>query len=181
LFHVLTGGAWALGGARAVLALVPLLGIAIVLCLHAQLGRVLRPLPATLLAIAGPLLTVGFLFRITLLRPHLLAILLFCLLLLALLRERPRLAALACLLFALAYHAFIVVAVVIAAAWLLRRQPGMPRLAWAWCLGGLCAGVLLNPYFPSNLQIGVLALRIALDLDAVPSFEQGLEVLPLKP
>ena len=78
-------------------------------------------------------------FRLSLLRPHLLAILGFCLpAARRCIRARPRLAALAAALL----RAFLprhrtwsrIVAV---AAWLLRRQPGMHRHTWAWCLAGL--------------------------------------------
>lgn len=181
LFHALTGSAWAAGGSAAVLWLVPLLGIAIALCLYAGLGRALRPAQAALVAIAFPLATVGFLFRLSLLRPHLLAILVFCCLLLAIIRERPRLAGLAAALFALSYHAFYMVGIVAIAAWLLRRQPGIPRHAWAWCLGGLAVGLIVNPYFPSNVGMGFLTLRLALGLEAVPYIESGPEIGPLAP
>jgi hypothetical protein len=145
------------------------------------LGRALPPARAALLAIVVPLLTCGFMYRLALLRPHLLAILLFCLLLLAILRDRPRLAAVAALLFALSYHAFYVVGLVAALAWLLRREPGMARHAWAWCLGGLVVGLVLNPYFPSNLAIGWLTLRLGLGLEGMTQFEQAGELSPLSP
>jgi hypothetical protein len=105
LFHVLTGAAWSGGGSAAVLALVPLIGIALVLAVHSELDRILKPLPAALISIVGSVATCGLLFRLVLLRPHLLAMLAFCLLVLAVLRERPRLAGLAAAAFALGYHA----------------------------------------------------------------------------
>jgi hypothetical protein len=176
LFHVLTGGAWAAGGDGAVLACVPLLGLAVALLLYFEASRVLRPAPAAALVGAGLLGTSAFLFRMSLLRPHLLAVLCFCLLLLAIVRQRPRLAALAAAAFVLSYHAFYVVGVVVVATWLLRRAEGMPRLTWAWVLGGLCLGLLVNPYFPSNLLMGVFTLKLALGLATLPAMEETLEV-----
>ena len=181
LFHALTGGAWAVGGDAAVLWLVPPIGILIALLLYFELGRVLRPAPAALLATAGLLGTAAFLFRMSLLRPHVLAVLLFCLLLLAILRARPRLAAIAALAFALAYHAFYVVGVVVVALWLLRRQEGLGRHAWAWVLGGLCAGLLVNPYFPSNVGVGVFTLKLALGLATLPPLQETPEVFAPEP
>jgi hypothetical protein len=178
LFHVLTGAAHRLGGSMAVLWLVPVLGSAIVLFLYVELSRRLRPLHAAVLAVGIPLGTAAFLFRLTLLRPHLLAILIFCLLLGALLRGRPRLAGLAAVAFALAYHGFYIVGLVAAVAWLLRNRPGLRGLhAWAWCLGGLAVGIVVNPYFPSNIGMGLLTLRLALGLDAQPGVAQGLEMV----
>lgn len=180
LFHALTGSADSLGGSGLVLWLVPALGIAIALCLYLGLIRRIRPLPAAALVASVLVLTPSFLFRLTLLRPHLLAVLCFCLLLLALLRGRSRLSALACAAFALSYHAFFVVILVVGICWLLRKQPGFAGTrAWAWCLGGLVVGIVLNPYFPSNVQVGLLTLRLALHLDVLSATGQGLELAPL--
>lgn len=181
LFHVLTGAASSAGGDAAVLWLVPVFGISIALLLYGELSRQLRPAQATLVAIAVPLITVGFMFRLTLLRPHLLAMLVFCCLLIAIIRERPKLAALAAAAFALSYHAIYMVGIVAVAAWLLRRQPGIHRHAWAWCLAGLVVGLIVNPYFPSNLGMASLTLRLALGIDAPPDVQSGPEILPLPP
>jgi len=176
LFHALTALAWKIGEAPAVLWLVPLLGAAIVLCLYTEASRQLKPLAASVLVIVGVALTAGLLFRLSLLRPHLLSILVFVLLLMAVLRDRPRLAALAAAVFALSYHAFIVVGFVIGAACLLPRQPGFTKHTWAWCLGGLAVGTLVHPYFPSNLVMGVLHLRLALGLESLPPATPGTEL-----
>jgi hypothetical protein len=181
LFHALTGSASALGGDAAVLWLVPLLGIAIALLLYLEASRVLRPWQATLLSVVALLGSSAFMFRLTLLRPHLLAVLVFVLLLLALLRARPRLAAMFALVFALSYHAFYVVGIVAIACWLLRKQEGMPKLAWAWVLAGLAVGLVVNPYFPSNLGMGVFTLRLALGLATLPPMEASPELFQPSP
>jgi hypothetical protein len=169
LFHVLTGGAYRLGGEAGVLWLVPLLGISLLLVLYAEMSRRIRPLHAALLATLVPLLTAAYMFRLTLLRPHLLATLAFCAVLVALLRGRPRLVAVAAAAFALSYHGVYIVGLVAAIAWLLRNQPGWRGThGWAWCLGGLGVGLLVNPYFPSNIEMGWTTLRLALGLDHIP-------------
>ena len=177
LFHALTGGASAIGGDTAVLWLVPLTGVLVALLLYAELSRRLPAWQAAALVALGTLGTVGFMFRITLLRPHLLAIACFVLLLLAVLRARPRLAALAAMAFALSYHAFYLPMIVAGVAFLLRRQPGMPARTWLWCVGGIAAGLVLNPYFPSNLGMAAVHLKLALGLEALPAIEQSPEVL----
>lgn len=176
LFHALTGSADWLGGSTLVLLVVPLLGIAITLCLYSELSRVLRPVHAALLSSAVPLLSARFLFRLTILRPHMLAILFFCLVLLAILRKRPRLAALAAAGFALSYHAFYLVVLVAGVAWLLRRKMGPEgENSWLWCLAGLAVGIILNPYFPSNLVMSWYHVQIALGVDPAPGASSPLE------
>jgi hypothetical protein len=180
LFHVLTGAAdWA-GGVPLVLLLVPLLGLAIILTLYRTLDGVCRPWQAALFATLVPLAYTAFMFRLTILRPHVLAILWFCLLLHAVLRARPWLALVACAGFALSYHAiFIVLLVVVAAGVLLwREQPGGRRML-AFCLIGLAAGVLLNPYFPHQLQMTKAVIDIALGVGAPPGAEFGRELRPI--
>jgi hypothetical protein len=177
LFHALTGSASAIGGDAAVLWLVPALGLLLALALFLELSRRLPVTQASALVVVGMLGTCAFMFRMALLRPHLLAALLFVLLVLAVLRERPRTAALAAAAFALAYHAFYLVLIVAFAAWLLRRQPGMHKHAWAWCLAGLAVGLVVNPYFPSNLGMAFLHLRLAVGLESLPAVEQSPEII----
>jgi len=177
LFHVLTGAADWINGSVGVWMVVPLLGIGIVVCLYAELSRVIRPLPAAALSAAVPLLTARFLFRLTLLRPHMLAVLFFCLLLLAILRKRPKLAALAAAGFALSYHAFYVVGMVAAVAWLFRRRFGPDGAqGWLWCLAGLAVGIIVNPYFPSNLVMSWFHLQLALGINPPPGLDTPMEM-----
>lgn len=180
LFHALTGAAdWA-GGVPLVLLLVPLLGLAIVLTLYRTLDGVCRPWQAALFATLVPLAYTAFLFRLTILRPHVLAILWFCLLLYAALRTRPWLALVACAGFALSYHAiFIVLLVVAAAAVLLWRDRADRRRMLAFCAAGLVAGVLLNPYFPHQLQMTRAVIDIALGVGTPPGAEFGQELRPV--
>jgi hypothetical protein len=180
LFHLLAGAADRLGGPDAVPWLVPLLGVAIAVLLYVELSRRIRPAHAALVATLVPLGTAAFMFRMTLLRPHLLAMLCFCALLAAILRGRPRLVAVAAALFALSYHGFYIVGFVAAVAWLLRDRPGFRGLhLWAWCLGGLVLGIVLNPYFPSNVSMGLLTLKLALGVDALPGVDPGREMAAL--
>jgi hypothetical protein len=177
LFHVLTGLAAWMGGTVGVLLTVPVLGTAIVLCLYVQLARVIRPTHAALLCLAVILLSGVFLFRLTLLRPHLLAILFFCLLLQGFLERRPWLTFLGAAGFALSYHAFYLVLIVVGAASPFRivgREND--RRIWLWALAGLAIGIVINPYFPSNLVMSWMHLQIALGLDVPPDAIRGNEL-----
>ncbi len=177
LFHALTWFADRLGGLDAVMLLVPLLGTAIVLVLYWTLSRVCRPWQAMLFSTLIPLAYSAFIFRLTILRPHLLAILFFVLLLLAILRRRNWLLAIACAGFALSYHAFYIPMLVLALAYFLKWRPeskGWRPLAWG--LGGLVAGLVVNPYFPDNIIMGVIHLGIAMGSDAPPAAEFGTEI-----
>jgi hypothetical protein len=176
LFHVITGLASWMGGPVWVLLTVPVLGIAIVVCLYGQLARVLRPWQAAMLCLVVTLLTGVFVFRLTLLRPHLLAILCFVLLLCGFLRRRAWLVMVAAAGFALSYHAFYLVMIVVAVAWVSPLEPERRSRLPLWALAGLGAGILVNPYFPSNLAMSWMHLQIALGLDVPPDALRGNEL-----
>lgn len=180
LFHALTGAAYWLAGPAGVLLVVPLLGIAIVACLYTIVARVLPPGRAAALVLTASLLSPVQLFRLSLLRPHLLAILFFCLLLAAILRGRGWLAALASAGFALSYHAFYIPMLVIGVASVIRwpeESDGARR--WPWAVAGLVLGIVLNPYFPSTLVMSWLHVKLALGIGLPPGLRSGEELQPL--
>jgi hypothetical protein len=180
LFHALTASADWLGGESAVLMLVPLLGVAIAASLYVGVSRVLRPGIATAFVLAAFLLSPVLVFRLTMLRPHLLAILCFCLLVLALLRGRGWMAALAAAAFALGYHALYIPLIAIAMAGFARLPPQPGRLQpWQLALFGLVAGSIVNPYFPSTIAMSWLHLKLALGIGLPPGLVSGTEVQPI--
>ena len=180
LFHLLTGSAFWLGGEQAVLWVVPLISIAILALLYWQASQSLRPVAAATLVLTVSLVSAAFLFRLSLLRPHLLEIFFFCGVLVAVLRDRPWWALAASLGFALSYHAFYVVLIVAGVALLFRRRPGLAGGRGAWfVLAGLAAGILLNPYFPSNVVMSLVHLKFALGMGQAGSLEHGMELQSL--
>lgn len=180
LFHALTGGAYALGGPMGVLLVVPVLGVAIVLCIYFTLSRVWMPWRASAFTLLTVLLGAAFVFRITLLRPHLLAILFFCLLMAAILRGRAWLAAVAAAGFALSYHAFYIPLLVIMIAGAIRWPEDIEDKHCArWAAVGLACGILLNPYFPSTLVMSWSIIKIALGMGVPPGLRSGNELQPL--
>lgn len=115
-----------------------------------------------------------FFFRLNLVRPHCLSILLFFVFQIGLLRRKPLLAFISSLLFTLSYHAFYMVGICcllsIAAKWIEERKGdsplGVELKPELLGLLGIFAGVLVNPYFPSNVQSSI---QIAM----IPKLMQG--------
>lgn len=183
LFHVLTAAGYRLNGDAGALAVIPLLGVGIVGLLYLTLRREIPPWKAALVTLFPVLVTTVFLYRLMLLRPHVLAIFFFCLLLAAILQRQRLLAVLAVFGFVLSYHAFYVPLLCILLAWPLRRTVVRPDGLWlGWMLTALLAGLLLNPYFPSNLEMAFTHARIALGAGLPPGLDAGVEVqaLPLR-
>ena len=178
LLHALTGAADWLGGPAGTLLVVPLLGIGIVTCLYVTLLKVLSPARAAVLVLVATALSPIFIFRLTMLRPHLLAILFFCLLLAAILRGRPWLAAIASAGFVMSYHAFYIPVIVLMVAAAIRwpEESGGAR-RWHWIIPGLIVGIVLNPYFPSTIVISWVHIKVALG-SASAGMTSGVEVQP---
>jgi hypothetical protein len=180
LFHAATGFAHWLAGPDGVMLVVPLAGLATAFVLYRGLLRVLSPGRAAAWLLAAFLLSPVLLFRMTMLRPHLFAVLFFCLLVVALLRGRGWLAALAAAGFALSYHALYMPLIAIGLACLLPMHEGRRwRGAAVWALAGLVCGTVLNPYFPSTLVMSWLHLKLALGIGAAPGLRSGEEVQPI--
>jgi hypothetical protein len=180
LFHVLCGLGYWLAGPDGTLALVPACGIAVALLLYSQLLKVLSPARAAFLVVPVLLSSCAFLFRLSVLRPHLLAIVFFCVLLAGLLRARPWVCFVATLGFALAYHALYIPVTAVAVACLVRwEDPRRMRRCFAFALAGLCIGVIVNPYFPSNLVMSLEHLTIALGIGLPPGLQSGTELQPI--
>lgn len=178
LFHVFTGMAHWIGGPEAVLLLVPIIGAGIVLLLFAEVSRTIRPWPAFALVIPMVLLTGHFVFRLSMLRPHLLAILFFCLLLSGILQRKYWLTLLAALGFSLSYHAYYVVLMVGALAALVYWEPALGRRQiWVAVPVGLLLGIVVNPYFPSNLVMSWIHVQIALGIDVPAGVDTGAELV----
>ena len=104
-----------------------------------------------------------FSMRFMLARPHVLAMLFFLVVLTGLIKKCGWKTALGSALFALAYHAFYIPLILLVVWWGagLKIKRGQP--IWKnspdtkivlWGLAGLVLGIILNPYFPSNIAIG---------------------------
>jgi hypothetical protein len=100
--------------------------------------------------------------RMLMVRPHTLAVFFFILLLIGVIQRSRWLSFAAAFLFCLAYHAIYIPAVVLLAAaffsTLYRDRIGQRAAVFGLC--GLLSGILLNPYFPSNIAAAVEQLKI---------------------
>lgn len=179
LFHVVTAAAHRLGGERGVEAVVPIVAslaiVGVVALVHGVAGLPWAAVPA----LAPLFLSPDYLFRMNLLRPHLLAVLFFVLLLIGLLRRSPVVTAAACAGYALSYHAVYVPGVVLAlhAISELGRARGWRPAAAG--LIGLAVGTFANPYFPENVVMGWKHFWIALSQGSA-DIPFGAELVPMR-
>lgn len=184
LFHALTRLAYSLAGDGGVVAvgLLAASGLGVALYLFA-LGF-LPPLPAFLCAFSA-IATQALVFRLLFLRPFVLALLCFALLVFALARRRPWMAAAAAAAFVLTYHAFYLPLAAVGFAFLLanleaKGDRAAIRRACGFALAGTLVGLLINPYFPSQIVAGIQHARIpALIQGELKDAGFGLELYPL--
>jgi hypothetical protein len=184
LFHVLTKLGYEFAGERGAenAALAVASGVGIVLFWFA-LG-VLGPLEAFTCAFAA-FATHFFMIRLTFLRPHVLAILLLVLLNAAIARRKSTLAGVTAVIYGLAYHAFYfplaAAALTLGFAQLeeenARRQL---RILASAVFAGTIVGLVINPYFPSNVMLGIMHALVPFRTGGgLKGASFGFEALPL--
>ncbi len=190
LFHRLTALAYRIGGEHAVVLACRAVSVASLVLLYwlarRTAGRVVAAASVAGLVVANPYL----LFRLGMVRPHVLAIFLLLAIAAALLRRSRLLGFAAGASFALAYHAVYLPAVLALAfggvALYRRAAPSEPEdgafATSVLLLVGLACGVVANPYFPANLAMGLEHLGFAFSASAsLPGVHVGAEVLPMAP
>ena len=189
LFHRLTALAYGMGGENAVVLACRAVSVASLVLLYwlarRTAGRVVAGASVAGLVVANPYL----LFRLGMVRPHVLAIFLLLAIAAALLLRSRFLGFAAGATFALAYHAVYLPAVLALAFGIValyrRATPGEPDGAFAasaLVLAGLACGVVANPYFPANVTMGLEHLGFAFSASAsLPGVHVGAEVLPMAP
>jgi hypothetical protein len=109
-----------------------------------------------LLAMTGSSMTLG---RATTVRPFLLSVLLTLAAVLFAVTDKPVKLALVSVLHALSYSIFFLVGIGPALWFLLRRDRRSGRAALC-CAGGMCLGLLANPYFPENLRFDLVQASV---------------------
>jgi hypothetical protein len=186
-FHVLTGLGSRLGGDTGVVVTAMLIGAAIIFVVFLVNTRRVGPLLALLATVLVLTASDRFLIRSFTVRPHVLANLIAISLVWALIEQRPRMAALFGAMFALSYHAIYLpvfyCGTTILAAALLGRFKKTPLLRSTMrctlaTAAGIAVGVLANPYFPSNIMVGLQHLRILLKSSGLPMSHFGSELVP---
>ncbi|RZA00211.1 MAG: hypothetical protein EOP11_18565 [Proteobacteria bacterium] len=122
-------------------------------------------------------------YRMNLPRPHILGVLCLEGFFLSLLGKRALPAALFGLAFSLAYHALYLPAALgglVLADGIIRQQRATWRVGLA-ALFGLMVGILVNPYFPSNIFRSLQGLALGMNLSHLPEYIRariGRELIP---
>ena len=176
-FHVFTGVASRLGGDDAVALAVQGLGLLSLVALFLLTQR--RTGPWTALGIVAVLtvMTERFWFRLELLRPHVLAILLFVLILEAGLRRSGRALFVLCFLFAMSYYGAYGPLTVLGCLAVAGATTGTAwRRPCAMGVSGIVVGTVLNPAFPGNIEALGMVVRIA--LAQTKAKDIGVELYP---
>lgn len=183
LFHAFTTiGYRILGGDRGALFVGYLLGVTLLLLLFYGSRRSGMPtIAAAAIVVVMMLGTSYFSPRLFMLRPHLASQVFFVALALTLAHQKPGLAFLSALLCTLSYHAlYVPLGLTALAALLVERGAEHRTRASLAASCGLLAGLLVNPYFPQNVNAIFISLRIALTNDQITQgMEAGRELLQL--
>ncbi len=174
LFHLLTTSVYRVSGETGVRLLVPVLVASLVVAIFLFSAKAVPLATGLTITVLFTFLHPHFYYRMLFLRSHLLAVVLFTLLVMAILARKPIAVFVASLLFALAYH---VVVLPLAAAGLCvaagRRKLGYVAIA------GLIIGTCASPYFPQNLEFLFTTFGIAFDNETNFLLGAGREVFPL--
>ena len=186
LFTLLTSLAYRNGGENRALQLGFLFSLSVGFLLYTLLSLYLPPWTAGLFSIL-PLATTDYANRVSLFRPHVLAICTFLLFLLGVLQRRKWLCFIGACLYALAYHALYVLCAILLAqfgyalflTFRLKHPPGRQLRFLATGIGGILAGILLNPYFPQSLYSTRNSVRMALNLSRVSEADRPIEIVPM--
>jgi hypothetical protein len=170
LFHQFTAMGYRLGGEGGIVWASLFLALSGILAFYAVAVRragVVAAFLVTGIFFGSPMI----LSRLLMVRPHVLAIACFILMLAAAIKRSRYLFSVSVFLFVLSYHAFYIPLLVMgtsfAASFLVKRE--FSREERAFYLSGvaaLVAGIVINPYFPANLVFGI---QIAM----IPSLMSG--------
>jgi hypothetical protein len=106
------------------------------------------------------ILNVNFIYRLVLVRPHLLGILLALIILQGLLSKNKWVLGISSMLFPLAYHAFYIPIMFMGAFLLTARFKNIKFIIFFGILP-IIVGLLVNPYFPGNIVLAYMHLKIA--------------------
>ncbi len=191
LFHQLSGLAYRIHGEAGVEALVPVIygGLFLVLILTCiQLFGVSLPL-AIFSSLSATATSIYFVQRANLLRPHSLAIVIFLWITYFYVRiltkpedNKRNLIALFSLyvIFCLSYHAFYL-PLMMGVIFLIFIPSKVNKPKFAFYLGlSTLIGMIINPYFPGNVEISLRALTIATNDVSSSNLNFGNELIPVR-
>lgn len=181
LFHVITGFFSFFWGDKGVLAAVVLMSSSFLACLYFFATRLSTPFMG-FCAVMLPLLACvsRYYLRLHMVRPQVLAMCWFVVMLFGTLKKKPWIILSSCLGFALSYHGLqvpLIVGLCLVLAGFFTRSSFVRPLASGAV--GIVVGVLLNPYFPAPIYATLQHIKIALTGLADPGFVFGAELYPI--
>lgn len=155
LFHVFTAAGHFLGGEKGVLLVVPFLGLAIVGSIF-YIATSCFGLWAASISMPLILFNLYFLQRLSMLRPHLLAILLALWLVYGFLKKKRYVLAFVSFLYPIAYHTFFIPGLLMFAFATVALMCGQKRdlRLLLYSIAGFILGNIFHPYFPENIYVG---------------------------
>lgn len=182
LFHQMTTLGYRLFGEKGVVFIPAFVG-SLILAVLFFMCRSVAPKTAWIVA---PLLIVSLLIfsqnyfiRLHLVRPHLLGILFTLLIAFGVVKKNRLTVFLSSLFFSLSYHAIYVPLAVILCSLFVLEKTEFKKILIAGVLG-LFVGILINPYFPSNLVMMWVHFKIALIMTHIQPIRFGAELIPLR-
>jgi hypothetical protein len=179
LFHFINRGLYAWGGEAGVLKIIPIAASAILMVLSLLVQRFVRPAIGAFIVSLFVLTDPWLLIRLSMLRPHLLAILFFCGVLYALLRRSAVGLFIFGVLYSWSYHSFYVPLILMGIFYAVDLKWKSPKLRIVvWGALGLLTGLIVHPYFPWNLWMSFRHAVIALFEASNSKLDFGVELFP---
>ncbi len=179
LFHFVNRWLYAVGGEAGVLKIIPVATSAILLLLSLLAQRFVKPALAALIITLFVILDPWLVVRLSMLRPHLLAILFFSAILYGILRRSAPMVFAFGVLYSWSYHSFYVPLIVLGifyASDLNWRSPRLRLLAWGTL--GVLTGLIVHPHFPWNVGMSLRHAIIALFEANKAKLDFGVELFP---
>lgn len=179
LFHILTSFGYYCSGDSGVEWSVHLVALLIIASIFCITKSILSPKRAFLLTALMTLCVPIFSMRMMLVRPHVLAVFFFIIILWGLLQNKHLRVFIGALGFVLSYHAFHIPIAILGiwggVSFIEKSKLNYKVIVFGFL--GVVVGVLLNPYFPSNFLFGIDLLKIALNTtSSLPGMEAGGEL-----
>jgi hypothetical protein len=189
LFHVLTGIGYRLGNEPGVVLVALGGGALLFVTLYIYNAALLGPLAALFITLFTGLGFGRFAYRIFMVRPHVWAMFILTLFLISLIRRSAKGCFILSMVFALLYHGIYLPAlyagVFLFCDWYIKKTSSSDDIslsskpAFLVTIAGLTVGVILNPYFPANVLVGLTHLKIALAQTSLSINHFGGELRPL--
>jgi hypothetical protein len=163
LFHQFTALAFYLGGESGVhIACLMLASLIVVMIVINGEQFCSKPLALGITLLV--LLNYSFTSRLFLIRPHLAGIFFFLVILLGLLKSNKTILALGSFLFPLFYHAFFMPLMLLGIFGLVEKGKNY-RFLFLFSVFPMLTGILINPYFPTNIFMSWEVIKIAFSVN----------------